>query len=163
MNISLDVDGVLADFGTHFLNYLNIEDKSPAKEWDDPRFKNNFHKIQDDELFWLSIPRLIDPKLIKFPITAYVTARPIEWNVTKIWLEMNGFPDAPVFSVGLDNSKVDTLKELNIDLFVDDAIHNFKEINDAGINCYLMSRSHNEGFDAKGKRIESLEQINKII
>ena len=27
MRIGLDIDGVLADFGTHFLEYLNYEDK----------------------------------------------------------------------------------------------------------------------------------------
>lgn len=32
MKIGFDIDGVLADFGNHFLNYLRFEDKSPPRE-----------------------------------------------------------------------------------------------------------------------------------
>ena len=62
VRIGLDIDGVIADFGTHFLNYLDIEDKTPARCWDDERFTKNFHKIVDDERFWLTIPPIIPSK-----------------------------------------------------------------------------------------------------
>ncbi|MCA9750027.1 MAG: hypothetical protein KC414_13035, partial [Romboutsia sp.] len=150
MKIGLDIDGVLADFGTHFLDYLNIEDKSPAKEWDDDRFVSNFHRIMDDENFWLTIPRLIEPYSLKFKPVIYVTARSIPSEITKKWLLNNGFPDVPLISVGYNENKIDSLKD-TIDVFIDDAVHNFEELNNAGIECLLMTRSHNLDYDAGDK------------
>lgn len=157
MRIGLDIDGVLAAFGEHFLDYLGFEDKTPPKHWDDPRFSENFYKIKDDINFWLTIPRLFDPRILDFNPVIYVTARDIPTSVTEKWLEINEFPKAPVVSVGVGGDKVETLKE-NVDIFVDDALHNYHALNEAGINCVLITRSHNE-YEEVEKRIESINQV----
>jgi hypothetical protein len=56
--VYLDIDGVIADFGTHFLNYLQIDDKTPPTTWDDPRFVQNMHRVKEDVNFWMTIPPL---------------------------------------------------------------------------------------------------------
>ena len=155
MRIALDIDGVLADFGLHFFDYLGIEDKTPAKFWDDPRFRNNMHLIGGDAEFWLGIPPLVTPDELEFVPIAYVTARDIETQITRAWLRLNGFPDVHVETVKLGGSKVKFLKGINPDFYIDDAIHNFEELNDSGVNTLLMTRSHNEDYDAGDKRVKS--------
>lgn len=51
----------------------------------------------------------------------YVTARPeIARLITRVWLQRNGFPDAPVV---LATDKVKVVRELGIGLIVEDAPH----------------------------------------
>lgn len=161
MKVALDIDGVLADFGPHFFDYLGIEDKTPAKFWDDPRFKDNMHLINHDAEFWLGIPPMVTPEELEFVPYAYVTAREIDTYITRTWLKFNRFPDVHVETVGIGGSKVQFLKEINPDYYIDDAIHNYEELNSAGINTLLMTRSHNEGYDAGDKRIASFSDFKE--
>lgn len=156
--IGLDLDGVLSDFSSHFLKYLEFENQTPATDWDDPRFRENLHKVVGDDTFWLTMPRLIDPAILDFAPVIYVTARPVESSVTAMWLLLNKFPDAPVVTVGQGSSKVEALRG-KVDLFIDDAYHNYIELNKAGIRCLLMTRSHNLKYDVGQDRIESLANL----
>lgn len=157
LRIGLDLDGVLSDFSSHFLEYLGFENKTPATNWDDPRFRENLHKVVGDEKFWLTMPRLIDPAILDFKPVIYVTARPVESSVTATWLLLNKFPDAPVVTVGFGGTKVEALRG-KVDLFIDDAYHNYIELNKAGIKCLLMSRSHNIKYKDVD-RIDSLANL----
>lgn len=142
----MDIDSVLGDFGKHFLDYLDIPDKTPAKEWNDPRFRDNFHRVRDDWRFWLTMPTLTPPSDIKFLYDYYFTARTVPSWVSKVWLDRNDYLDVPVHTVGHDGSKVDIMKSLNVTLMLDDAIHNFEELNDNGITCFMFTRPHNESY-----------------
>lgn len=161
--IGLDVDGIAADFSSHFLNFFDFEDKSPATSWDDPRFRKNFHRTYENKEFWLGIPTINDsPYWVNhLRPSCYITARPIpnEWSME--WLWKNGFPYAPLFTVGENGSKVDLVRE-NCDIFVDDAIHNFEQLTEAGLKCALMTRSHNLGYDTEF-RIDSLDGVYEVI
>ncbi len=75
---------------------------------------------------------------------------------------MNNFPVAPVISVGRGESKVEQAKSIGVEVFVDDAYHNFKELNDGGIFTYLITRSHNEKYDVGHRRINHLNDVVKI-
>lgn len=158
MRIGLDVDGVLADFEGHFLHYMDFEDKTRPTDWKDVRFKNNIEKVKRDINFWLSIPNLVEAQLLDFNPVIYVTARPIPSEITRKWLKINGFPPAPVVTVGTNGSKVSSLVN-NVDAFVDDAYHNYTELNDAGINCVLMTSSHNIKYKHVDKRISTINQV----
>jgi len=151
--IGLDIDGVLADFNLHFLRKMKdegvIEDAhTPATDWNDPRFRENFWRVNSDKDFWLGIPRMLDPFNIDYPVAAYITARPIATEVSERWLSENGFPDAPVITVGQDGDKVSAINELDLDVFADDGWHNFYKIEQSGavdVN-FLVDRPHNRKF-----------------
>lgn len=160
--IALDLDGVCLDFSRHFIEYLKLPNH-PIDSYDDPRFDDHFHLIDEDHEFWGTVPRIFDPSLLRFKPIAYVTARNISTQTTEYSLWRSGFPEAPVVSVGRGGSKVAALKD-KADIYLDDHVDNFLELNSAGINTYLITARHNLYFDAGKKRVESvLEFQNKIL
>lgn len=157
--IGLDVDGVLSSLGLHFLDYLSLPLHAPT-EWSDSRFKDNFHKVDKDERFWLTMPRLIHPSTIKFEIDCYVTARNISSEVTEKWLELNGFPKRLVITVGMGKSKLQALKDRGVTIFLDDHEDNFLELNEGGIKTYLMDASHNQHVKTD-LRIKNMKEFSE--
>lgn len=152
-----DIDGVLADFSPHFMQYFGLEGE-PPQDWNDPRFRDNFHKVKDDKQFWLDCPPLVNPKEISYPISGYCTARPIENEIIKEWLDKHNFPSAEIINVGKDGNKVEALKDV-CDVMIDDSINNFVKLNSSGILCYLMTRPHNEKYDVGHMRVNSMKEF----
>mgnify|MGYP000673881705 FL=1 len=157
----LDIDGVLADFEKHFLTYLKLPMNHPT-DWNDYRFRENFKLIENDNAFWVSIPRLFDPAEFDYPISGYVTARPIDNLITNRWLESAGFPKGDLVNVGSNGSKVEFLKE-KCDVFVDDSIYNFMELQRSGVVCFLMTRPHNKKYDVGYFRVQDIKELLKRI
>jgi len=158
----LDIDGVLAAFEERFLEYFNLDRTDPT-DWNDVRFVNRLDELKDNKDFWLSIPSLVDPKDIAYPIAGYCTARSISTDIVKEWLDKNGFPEAPILRVNFGESKVQKLKEAGCDIMVDDSFNNFTELNCNGIMCYLVSRPHNMKYNVGHYRVKNLkEAILKI-
>lgn len=156
--IGLDIDGVLADFEKGFLEYCSAEDYC-ISSWNDPLFRTRFHEITEDPQFWVNLDRCEDliGKNLHFNPAAYITARPIDTEVTEHWLfDINQFPHAPVITVGVDMSKVDACNKYGIDIFVDDGYHNFQELNLTGTFCYLKTRKHNQHYEVGHRRIDSV-------
>lgn len=156
LRIGLDLDGVITDFHNHFLDYLNLP-KHRVTGWDDKRFVDNFHLIDHDKEFWKTLPRLFDPEELIFTPTLYCTARNIATEISEYNLfDFNKMPLAPVYTVGRNRSKVETLKG-RVDIFLDDHVKNFEELNEAGVTTFLITREHNEYYNApKGMRFDSL-------
>ena len=146
--VYLDIDGILADFETHFLSYLNLPTDHPT-DWNDSRFRDNFHLILNDTEFWLTIPPIVNTIEISYPIEGYCTSRPISNEVTQEWLDMYGFPKGQLINVGMEGKKSEVLKDI-CDVFVDDSIKNFIDCHNNGILCYLMTRPHNEKYTDVG-------------
>lgn len=160
MKIGLDIDGVCAEFEQHFLTYLGLPTHG-ANHWDDPRFKDNFHKVVADEWFWLTIPAIFPGERLRIKPQMYVTARPIDTKVTEEWLALHKFPKAPVITVGHNQSKVEALKG-KVDLFIDDAIHNYVELNKSGIPTILVTRSHNVSYKVpENRRVKNLLEFQQ--
>ena len=156
----LDLDGVLADYEKHFLSYFNLPAHHPT-DWDDARFRNNFHRTFDNEEFWLTCPALIKPEQLTYPITGYCTTRPVSNEVIRQWLNNNGFPAAELINIYHDKTltKASVLKDAGCDVMVDDSIKNFMDLNQAGILCYLMTRPHNVKFDVGNMRVNNIEEF----
>lgn len=152
--VYLDIDGVLADFEGHFLRYLGL-DETPPTDWNDFRYRENFDKIKDDEEFWMTIPPLVSPEDITYPIKGYCTTRPISKEVTEAWLRLHGFPQGELI---VTNDKVSALEAI-CDTFLDDSITNFTSLQSAGITAYLASRSHNRKYDVGHWRVETLKDF----
>lgn len=157
--IGLDIDDVLADFIPEFAKRFNLPIPT-AWAWTYNK-SECFKQIQGKELdeFLLALPPKIDPSTIPFEPHCYITARNSPKEITEKWLEMHGFPCAPVISVGHDQSKVDVARGSGIDVFVDDRFDTFVELNNAGICTYLFDCTHNQRYDVGSKRIYSLNDL----
>jgi hypothetical protein len=155
--IGLDIDEVIADWVGH---WTRKHGQTIPEFWNfDGKIGDKFEALKDDKDFWMSIPPRIDPRTLPFEPCCYVTSRSVPTEWTEEWIQKNGFPTMPVHTVGRGVSKVQVLKDANVDIFVDDRFENFAEINAAGICCYLMDAPHNQRYDVGHKRINTLDQI----
>jgi 5'(3')-deoxyribonucleotidase len=155
--IGLDVDEVLADWVGHWTKHHGQE---MPESWNfDRDIGAKFELLKDDKDFWMSIPVKTNPSDIHFEPHCYITSRSIPQEWTEEWLDKNGFPTMPVYTIGLNQSKVEVAKESGIDVFVDDRFRNFVELNNAGICCYLFDALHNQRYDVGHKRIKSLKEL----
>lgn len=154
----LDIDGVILNFTDHFFSYLGLP-AEPIDRWENDTIGRYFHRIENDEQFWLTMPKHEDTGIEDIDFFCYITARPICSTITQESLKLQGFPDKPVYSVGMLRSKVDICLELGITDFVDDRPKNVLELADIGINSYLWDREWNRYFNWEN-RINHLTQIN---
>lgn len=158
--IALDIDEVLADWLGGWSEHWKIE---RPQHWSFDRYILDKFDIMKStgilDKLYLSIKPLTLPSEIPFEPTCYVTSRPVSTSITEQWLDKNGYPTKPVITVGIGQSKVEALKQYNIDIMVDDRYENFVEINNAGIICYLFDQPHNRKYNVGYKRIYSLKDI----
>ena len=149
LRIGLDVDGVLADFEG---GYLKRFKKWPKNDWAITRNVANILIHERD--FWLSLPVLRMPD---FEPRLYCSARVNSRHWTKKYLKDNEFPNSPLFQVpGYKISKAPTLKG-RVDVFIDDSVKNFIDLNLHGIPCLLMDSPANQEWGPIG-RIYSLQK-----
>lgn len=161
-NIGLDIDGVLADFTRAWNKVYPDAAAMPDKYNYDPLMGQRFKTMKADGMlddFYLNLKPLIKPEELPFEPKAYVTARPIETNVTERWLANVGFPRKPVITIPWGESKVDVMKEAGIEIFIDDFYNNFKELSDAGIISYLYTAPWNLMYDVGELRLNSLSDL----
>jgi len=155
--IGLDIDEVLCDWIVYWAKYHN----QPIPEfWNfDRNIKNKFESLKNDKNFWLSIPPKTLAKDLLFVPHCYITSRTIPKEWTEEWLDKNGFPISPVYSVGFNQSKVEAAKSSGIDIFVDDRYENFIELNRNGVCCFLFDAPHNRRYNVGHKRIYDLKEL----
>lgn len=156
--VGFDIDDCLADFiGT----WTKHHGQEIPESWNfDRNIAKKFELLKDDKDFWLSLPVKTKPSEITFEPHCYITSRSIPNEWTEEWLDKNGFPQVPVYSVGHEQSKVEVAKQAGIDIFVDDRFDNFVELTNAGIFCYLFDAPHNQRYDVGFRRIKSLSEIS---
>ena len=157
--VGLDIDGVLADFNKSVRAKFNIENKPHAWYYSYSFNKELWNELKQDKDFWVNIEPYKDGAYLSFEPVCYVTHRPVPKEWCEEWLEKNHFPCVPVHVV--NGSKIDVIKELKLDIFVDDKYDNFKELNNEGIFTYLFTQPWNERYDVGHKRIDSLDEIVK--
>ena len=84
---------------------------------------------------------------------------------TKDFLKRNNFPDAKLYQLkgGWGTSKYNTLKN-KVDVFIDDSIWNFEDLNSKGVKCLLITTESNKDYSTP-YRINSLDinEINKVL
>jgi len=156
--IGLDIDEVICDWVAPWCKKHNMP---IPNHWDFSYGNSARFKIDPKELadFYLTLPPKISPMDLPFEPHCYITSRGIDIEITKKWIEQNGFPTVPVYSVGFGESKVDVAKKAGIDIFVDDCYKNFVELNNAGICTFLWDAPHNRKYNVGFKRITSLKQL----
>jgi hypothetical protein len=163
--IGLDIDEVLCDFTAGWAEVYDDVSPRPTSWYYDRNMSARFKRMGEVEggleNFYMGLKPKVDPMSIPFEPVAYVTSRPVDSRVSEAWLDKHGFPRAKVITVGVGQSKVDALRQANVEVFIDDSFNNFAEINKAGILCYLWDAPHNERFDVGFKRINSFKQAIK--
>lgn len=168
-SVVLDIDGVICDFTSGLLaaaHRLGLSKEFPSSSeevmhWDIcDKFSVVFDEVKHDKNFWLGLKPLV--KKLPFVPLAYLTARPIDSEITKKWLINNGFPDADVISVCKPEEKLQYLRELNPDVFVDDLYSTVIAANKAGINTVLMKQPYQRGHIEECKGLPTIERLEEI-
>lgn len=138
--IALDIDDCCLDFlGSYAKRY---GETNPY--WNgDYRMLEHLTELQSDKEFWCNLPLLHKPN---FEPACYITSRSIPDEWTKESIQKAGLPCAPVYSVPWNESKVELLKKLKIDILCDDKPANIQDAQAAGIFCYLMDQPHNRWY-----------------
>lgn len=155
--IGLDIDEVLADFVGALMDRFPDKIKERSIYWNDTVLHECFAQVRDDENFWLSIKPTI--KELPFEPHCYITSRSVNKEITQKWLDMNGFPHAPLYAMKQGESKVEAAKKSGCDVFVDDCYEHFIDLNRNGIFCYLFDAPHNRRYDVGFRRIKSLSEL----
>ena len=156
IKIGLDIDGVIADFDN---GYLKRFGKFPQYDWCITRNVKNI--LINEKAFWLGLPVLRRPNFVP---ACYCSVRVNPHNWTKLFLKRNNLPEAKLYQIdgGWGTSKYDILKN-KVDVFIDDSIYNFEDLNSHGVLCLLMSTENNKDYNTN-KRVNSLniEEILKV-
>lgn len=157
LKIFLDVDDVVLDFQPYMAERFNSK---ILKSWSNSKLtKRRLKILMDEKDFWLNIPPRHTPNFIP---SGYVSARSIPKEWTYLCLKSNNIPGrSNIHHVGWGKSKIELLKSLNVDIFIDDKYETFKECNKNGIFCLLMDANHNKKYKTD-YRIYDLD-INKIM
>ena len=139
MNVYLDIDDVIFDWHRDYAKRFNC--KVP-KRWSKSKVMSDRLKILSTEKdFWLNLTVKNRPNFIP---KGFVSARGISKDWTVESLRKNQIPGrSNVHQVHWGQSKVELLKSLNCDLFIDDKYETFKECHKNGIFCLLMDAPHN--------------------
>lgn len=160
--IGLDIDGVLADFDKSLLAYYGESELKEINYWSEPGIVNLFtDEIKNNPVFWATIEPLMYGGDLPFEPHCYITARSIDKKITQQWLDSNGFPKKPLYSVSVGGSKVQAAKEAGINIFIDDCYDNYVELNNAGICTFLYTKSYNEKYNVGHRRIGSLQEFKE--
>jgi len=163
--IGLDIDDVICDFVGGFKEKFGMVQPT---NWNwsystGEHFKELYSDEQKLEEFFLGLKPLINPDTLPFEPCCYITSRNVPQSITEKWIEQNGFPCVPVYSIGHNMSKVDVALKAGVDIFIDDRYENFVELNNAGICCYLLDCSHNQRYNVGHKRIHSISEVFNLI
>jgi hypothetical protein len=174
MNISYDIDGVLANFLNAFLQKaeeMGLDDELPDHwllfdQWEiaSPELGAEiWSSIEGDNQWWMGIEPHDDACIVT-PVHCYITSRSIPSPVSTAWLQYHGFPPAPVYTVGVGNSKLSTAKEQGVDLHIDDKPATVRELNNNGVDALLRDRPVNRAErDLDPVRLNCLTQIPNFL
>ena len=155
--IGLDLDNVIFNFNDAYEKKFEVTMNPFWKAG--YQLSSDLEKLKEDKDFWINLEVLNSPD---FEVDYYITARNIDSSWTQESIQKNNLPCAPVYTVGLDESKLDVIKKLKIDIMVDDKYETFRELNSNGVFCYLMNAPHNSGYDVGHRRIYDLKKISEL-
>jgi len=163
--IGLDVDGVLANFWGAFCDLAGRPHLSNkwSSDWPKEEFDRFWNEIKDKVWFWENLPLLTNPVNIDFEVTAYITALPPAMaDARQSWLQANGFPDAPLI-VAPAKSKLDHIKNMGINVFVDDKPSTCKHLHENGIIAlqYLPYYANYDNY-TQGSRWNNVHHIKEV-
>ena len=142
LRIGLDIDDTVCDFIGPYLRRFGIPKK------DSEITKNVSRILVNDRDFWINLPVIHRPN---FEPALYCTKRIHSKLWSKQFLDMNNLPIAPIYQVLCQvSSKAPRIKG-RVDVFVDDSVSNFIDLNLNGIPCLLIDAKHNQKWGPIGR------------
>ena len=135
LKVGLDIDEVLADWWHPYIERFGL----PKTDWEIT--KNCQQVLRKDRKFWLNLPVIRRPE--NFEPTLYCTKRSCLKVYSKTWLDDNDFPHKPVYQQIYQYGSKAPLIKGRVDVFVDDSVSNWIDLNRSGIPCLLMDAPHN--------------------
>ena len=160
IRIGLDIDEVCAAFLQGYSDKFGASYLQAKHFYFSYQTMDNIDTLGED--FWMGLPPLVDGTKLPFIPTCYVSHRLFDSKITERWLEKNNFPCSPVYHVA-KRDKIGVCKDNKIDVFVDDFLLNFQELNAASVPTLLMDQCHNRQFDVGHWRLNSLLDLPKKI
>ena len=143
--IYLDIDDVIFRWYEDYAKRFNT--KVPKSWLNSQLIKKRLDVLSQEKEFWLSLSIKNVPD---FQPSGFVSARGIPKSWTKESLKINNIPGrSNVHQVGWGQSKIDVLKNLGTEIFIDDKYQTFKECHKNGIFCLLMDAPHNQKYKTK--------------
>lgn len=157
LRIGLDLDDTICSFSS---GYLKRFGHFPKYDWAISRNVN--HILINEPEFWLNLPIIRMPD---FEPRLFCSARVNNKRWTKKYLKQHGLY-SPLYQIpGYHLSKADVLKH-RVDVFVDDSIKNFIDLNSKGIPCLLMDSPNNQEWGPVGRiytlQLEEIEEAFDI-
>ena len=143
LRIGLDIDEVLADWWNPYLKRFRF----PKSDYEITR--NCVRKLSRDRNFWLNLPVLRYP--CNFEPVLYCTKRSCLKTYSKEWLDINDFPHKPVYQVYCQTDNKARYIKGRVDIFIDDSINNFIQMNLSGVPCLLMDTQFNQSWGPIGR------------
>lgn len=157
MRIFLDIDDVIFKWQEAYAERFNT--KVPKSWGNSNLMKRRLMQLTKEKDYWLNLPVKNVPN---FTPNGFVSARGIPKSWTKESLKINNVPGrSNVHQVNWGESKLELLKNLKCDIFIDDKVSTFRELNKNGIFCLLMDAPHNQNVKTK-YRIDNLD-IDNIV
>lgn len=173
LRIGLDIDGVVGDFTRSIFRELKKHGLVPYDCIDDPELVTNWdfgpHYAKEFDEYWNQLDPVEHNTLLylmdkldhpPFKPVAYVSARKVPASISSCWIKRVKLPKAPIYHTA---DKVEVLKKLKINLFVDDKPEHFRDINKAGIVCLLRDQPYNRDVEAGPYRIKSLDEVEPAV
>ena len=158
MNIYLDVDEVVCDFMSGIKKrYPELKDRDESK-YELPNFID-WNGVYKDAPFWLMLP-VLDRPTVK--VSGFVSHRKFPIYITEFWLHINRFQPTDVYHVDSSDLKVELLKKLNCDLYVDDKPQTFEHCLQEGLNACLYTRPWNLHLQTD-RRISKLSELEGLL
>lgn len=140
LRIGLDIDDCLADFWGAYCKYFDTE-HNPRMLEDEVITKNVQQILSKDRSFWLNLEVINMPDFVP---ELYCTKRVSNKAWTKKWLEINGFPNRPVYQMYYQQgNKADMIKG-RVDVFVDDSFSNVLKCQKSGLPALLYHTKRTE-------------------
>lgn len=153
MRIGLDLDDTVNSWWSEYLERFGPPTSDAEITY------NVENVLRHDKDFWLNLPVIHRPD---FEVELFCTKRVHSKKWTKEWLSINNIsPNAPVYQLLYQRGNKARLIKGKVDVFVDDSISNFIQMNLSGVPCLLMDSPNNKQWGPVG-RVYSLKKKDII-
>lgn len=147
LRVGFDIDQCIADFINPYISRFGSTELDHRITW------NCENILKHDKSFWVNLPVIQKPN---FEFALYCTKRVNPKSYTREFIIKNNLPDVPIYQQVCQCASKAPLIKGKIDVFCDDSISNFLDLNRKGIPCLLVDTPYNQEWGPIG-RIYSLD------